>query len=266
MRNKEKETESENFAHYLRNHPQTKSKSENDHYGYSTANVHSEKYKYQAPTEGDSRSPCPFLNTMANHNILPRNGKDIKIKQMQEAVIHIGGVAPSIAKTLGNGAAKIGRINSDGVPIITLSELGVHNDASHPAFEHDASFTRLDVTGLDGEKQDNISLNNDLFDQLLGFQENGALGMKEILKARKLRLQQTKSNKHHHNFTLKDRMAIHLETILLAGVLGGPDYKISVASAESFLRNEKFPMDWQPRTKQLGVLEILKKFAQILFS
>lgn len=34
--------------------------------------------KYQAPGPSDSRGPCPGLNTLANHGLINRNGKNIK--------------------------------------------------------------------------------------------------------------------------------------------------------------------------------------------
>ena len=37
--------------------------------------------EYVPPKEGDSRSPCPMLNAMANHGILPHDGKNITFKE-----------------------------------------------------------------------------------------------------------------------------------------------------------------------------------------
>jgi hypothetical protein len=32
---------------------------------------------WQAPDEGDARSPCPMLNSLANHGVLPHSGRQI---------------------------------------------------------------------------------------------------------------------------------------------------------------------------------------------
>lgn len=37
---------------------------------------------WQAPGEGDVRSPCPGLNSLANHGFLNRNGKDLTIPEL----------------------------------------------------------------------------------------------------------------------------------------------------------------------------------------
>lgn len=38
-----------------------------------------EDYPFQAPGPEDLRSPCPALNSMANHGILPRDGRNIDL-------------------------------------------------------------------------------------------------------------------------------------------------------------------------------------------
>jgi hypothetical protein len=39
-------------------------------------------YPFQVPGPDDLRSPCPALNSMANHGILPRDGRDIDLKTL----------------------------------------------------------------------------------------------------------------------------------------------------------------------------------------
>ena len=41
------------------------------------------QFRYQAPRPGDSRSPCPALNCLANHGYLPRDGKNITPEVLQ---------------------------------------------------------------------------------------------------------------------------------------------------------------------------------------
>ncbi|KAM0693775.1 hypothetical protein Q7P36_007032 [Cladosporium allicinum] len=40
-----------------------------------------------APTAGDSRGPCPGLNTLANHGYIPRDGKDIDLKKLAAGML-----------------------------------------------------------------------------------------------------------------------------------------------------------------------------------
>lgn len=43
-------------------------------------------YDWQAPTSGDVRSPCPCLNTLANHGYLNRNGMNISRQELSDAL------------------------------------------------------------------------------------------------------------------------------------------------------------------------------------
>ncbi|EEB97652.1 hypothetical protein MPER_02989, partial [Moniliophthora perniciosa FA553] len=45
----------------------------------------SDDHSWQAPGPNDLRSPCPGLNTLANHGFLPRNGSNITIPAVLEA-------------------------------------------------------------------------------------------------------------------------------------------------------------------------------------
>ena len=252
------------FAQYLRDHSQARSKTDNDQYGYSGIDIHSSKYAYKQAVEGDSRSPCPFINTLANHGILPRDGKNVPIQQLFEAVVHVGALSPFITNILTTFSKKLGGVDSQGTPIISLHQLGLHSNAEHDAIEHDASLSRLDSVGPNGA-QDSISPNEELIDQLLGFAKSGYLKLENIMDARKLRLVQTKANPGHVKFVTKDFFVMNGETIFLAGVMGR-DYKISVSDATSFLKYEKFPANWQPRPSALGITEFTARLAQVAWN
>jgi hypothetical protein len=51
--------------------------------------------KYVPPKHGDSRSACPMLNAMANHGILPHDGKNITFKELKTKVRETFNFAPS---------------------------------------------------------------------------------------------------------------------------------------------------------------------------
>ena len=249
------------FAQLLKEHPPAKANVDNNQYGYFGIDIHSTEYPYKPAASEDSRSPCPFLNTMANHGILPRNGKDIPIQQLFEAVVHVGALSPFLSNVLTTFSQFLGGVDRNGTPIISLHELGLHSSTEHDAIEHDASLSRLDSRGPNGA-QDSISPNEELIDQLLDFSEGGYLKLEDIMVARRVRLVQTKANPAHVKFTTKDFFVMNGETIFLAGVMGR-DYKISVSDATSFLKYEKFPLYWQPRTEALGITEFSLRLAQV---
>ena len=50
---------------------------------------------YIPPKSGDSRSACPMLNAMANHGILPHDGKKITFRELNTKVRQTFNFAPS---------------------------------------------------------------------------------------------------------------------------------------------------------------------------
>jgi len=51
--------------------------------------------QYVPPKDGDSRSACPMLNAMANHGILPHDGKNISFRELNSKVRQTFNFAPS---------------------------------------------------------------------------------------------------------------------------------------------------------------------------
>ncbi|KAJ7155208.1 Cloroperoxidase [Mycena filopes] len=112
------------------------------------------KNKWIAPSATDERSPCPGLNTLANHGYLPRNGRNITIPQIMDAAVagfNVNWDAIMIA-------AKFGLLTGDDLTSgtqMTLSALDSHN-----IVEHDASISRNDFGDGSG---DNVHFNETTF-------------------------------------------------------------------------------------------------------
>ncbi|KAF7334493.1 hypothetical protein MVEN_02278800 [Mycena venus] len=112
----------------------------------ATGNTHD----YQAPGEGDSRSVCPALNAMANHEYIRRDGKKLSTLELYRGLKACYGLSSPLAGILVAGAwllfGRFGRI--------TLFDIGRHN-----AIEHDASVVHLDCPP--GEKYAPIAIQQD---------------------------------------------------------------------------------------------------------
>ncbi|EEB95553.1 hypothetical protein MPER_05459, partial [Moniliophthora perniciosa FA553] len=67
------------------------------------------QHQFQAPSETDLRSPCPGLNTLANHGFLPRSGSNITVP----AVLKAGLEGFNVHRDLLLLAAKAGLLASD---------------------------------------------------------------------------------------------------------------------------------------------------------
>ncbi len=97
--------------------------------------------EWQAPGEGDVRSPCPFINTLANHGLINRNGKDVNLYEMVTILSVTFDGAPPLFQFLADLAVSLNftTVDEDGIVRMDIDELFAHN-----TMEHDASFFRAD--------------------------------------------------------------------------------------------------------------------------
>src|SRR4051812_14906586 len=60
------------------------------------------KGTYLPAKSTDIRSPCPFINSLANHGHIPRDGRNLTASQLQAATISVGGISLPLAAALSN--------------------------------------------------------------------------------------------------------------------------------------------------------------------
>ncbi|KAF5378918.1 hypothetical protein D9757_008723 [Collybiopsis confluens] len=93
-------------------------------------------HKWEKPGPNDSRGPCPGLNTLANHGFLPRNGKNITVQNILDAVNDGFNFRPIDIMVV---AAKVALLSTDNVNYVTLEESALYGN-----IEHDTSLSRSD--------------------------------------------------------------------------------------------------------------------------
>ncbi|KAG6816634.1 hypothetical protein H0H87_004481 [Tephrocybe sp. NHM501043] len=89
--------------------------------------------------EGDSRCSCPALNAMANHGLIPRDGKNISFVELNHTINSTFNFAPSFCYFVPTYAANMLGKNYK-TDTFDLAELDLHN-----GIEHDASLLRRDL-------------------------------------------------------------------------------------------------------------------------
>lgn len=115
--------------------------------------------EYHPPADGDSRSACPMLNALANHGILPHDGKNITFRELNEKVRQTFNFAPSFCFFAPKFAADF--LNrSYWKDSFDLADLNLH---AKNAIEHDGSLTRHDMALV----QDQGRPDQDLVDAFL---------------------------------------------------------------------------------------------------
>lgn len=223
-------------------------------------------FKTPGPNDKVDRSPCPFMNSLANHDIIPFSGRDIKVTWITRLLKKVGlsdrAAAPFIA-----GMAKVieaGKQVNSAHPddAIHLSDLNIHG-----IIEHDISLTRPDV--LDPSQRDilakpDFKLIGDMFSHVAKFtkqkmSQDGlpALTYSALGSWRKQRHAQesqrvnAQGQKHKPKYGLSRAILLGSgEATLLLDVFG-QNGQVSGKDANTFLAKEHFPDGWKAHSFSL---------------
>ncbi len=167
--------------------------------------------KWQKPRAGDVRSPCPGLNSLANHGLLPRSGKGITLERLAYALSKVT-VARDVAEFTFGAAARLGMVKDGKLGLDALNERN--------KIEHDASLSRSDaaVTG------DGHSFDRDVFESYMeSFGDADTVTLAMASEARFARIEESKKINPEFAFDARRDFQSKGETILAVGVIGGFD-------------------------------------------
>lgn len=194
---------------------------------------------WHPPTPGDARSPCPGLNSLANHGILPRDGRSISVPLVVQKLGEGLNVSAEVATILGRAALRLSKDPSSG--LFDLDDLKRHN-----AIEHDGSLSRRDF-GLGGEEQNFCP---EIFEETLGYFEGATeISLKEAAAARWGRIQSSRCNNPNFTYTPPLRFNSYAESAIYFEVLQNPaTRKASLDWIKILFSEERFPFaeGWRP--------------------
>jgi len=223
-------------------------------------------YKYVDNGHSKSRSPCPFLNSCANHGILPNDGKNIRLEVFAR-LLKKAGVADKLASTLVDQIKKIAVTNNGKDSTRPVDAIDLADLIPHGLIEHDLSISRWDV--VTPAAGDNFA-DGKLMGKLIAFTskfatDNGNDGKTITLSSlgawhnerKRLELEE---RKHTPASDFRTKFLCAGEAFLLLNVLGR-DGQISVKDANTFLFHEKFPEKWTP-PQNPGMIKTLAKVAE----
>jgi hypothetical protein len=216
---------------------------------------------YQAPAPGACRSPCPALNTLANHGFLPRDGKNIDEAILKKALIDTYGLSWLFGSTFAKVATKKFAVSKTFSLCDTLKSDHNNNAPPSSGIEHLASLTRLDRLKW-GTEADNTQIKpdaNQVNIVLNSSKDRQMITLTDFVRARQQLWAKTfATNPAHKNDPLikKEKIVAAVEGCLLLGVLSGDSgkkkYQISSAYAKSFMLDERFPAGWKKNSFFMG--------------
>jgi len=208
--------------------------------GVSAQNVPGE---WKAPGPGDSRSPCPMLNTLANHGVLPRDGKGITKEMLGDAFVNVLGCST----VFGRGFAKVAYNKFVKDPNGKLSLDMLTLPFENGGIEHFASLSRPDVPrpvpkGAKAPPPDVPRIEGEL--KAIGkLNDADKISMNDLAKIR--------VGLEKNNPPAVHKFIAAAEICLLQGIAKGKD-GMTVGRYRSFLEKEQFPADWSKPNYIMG--------------
>ncbi|PTB61878.1 Cloroperoxidase [Trichoderma citrinoviride] len=209
---------------------------------------------YEAPGPDDLRGPCPMLNTLANHNYLPHNGRNITAQLLSDAVTEAINFDGWVASKVGNDFLKA--VHKSAFDLPELNRPGI--------LQHIASLTRDDVTDVDSL---DCAASPERIKLLLEDSSTDCLTVSSLAKTR-LRVENLSAPQE---MTLMDTVFAYLEASLLLGMMNdGPlpsgwsfpsadSYCAPKKKVETWLTEERFPVElgWKRSERKLGIMDFL---------
>jgi len=207
--------------------------------------------EYFSPTDEDSRCSCPALNAMANHGILPRDGKNISFKDLGATIRVTYNFAPSFCFFVPNFAANFLNKNY-GKDTFDLAELDLHNDSG---IEHDGSLTRKDSALVPNQGKPHIPFVEELLASATGKdkEENPLLTLKDLAAYSSKRRVDARASNPEYCLSLFHKLFGSSNSATLLTVFGG-----RVRDVESFLTEERLPEGWESRARSRMGLTLAK--------
>jgi hypothetical protein len=206
--------------------------------------IEKDLHEWRPQQPGEVRSPCPALNTLANHGYLPRDGKQLNHSIITRALEEGYGLSGVLSHILViGGIALLGQAGS-----FALDDLARHN-----RIEHDASLVHDDTKARDEYAP--TAPDSTLVNQFLAQAKDGHfMTIEDVAKARVWRESQCPVLNHLHAEIARGEMAIALG---LFSQLDSDKQGIPVDMLRVWLSEERLPSDWKPTHTQ-GLLETIR--------
>lgn len=245
------------------------------------------KGEYRRGGPNDLRGPCPFVNSLANHGYIARDGRNIHADELYAGVKSAAGISTGLSSlfafpiynevketTPERKQSIFGRIfavlrnpwlllskfalrnpgqtDSTGKPCMHLDQLARHN-----VVEHDVSLTRRDIG-----QGDNLSPQPDLIQALLDSSSDGkVLTAQDLAGYRIRRIEQQQKDNAKLGYGAAQHQVACGEIALILNVFGDGK-KMDCEYARAFFQEERLPLKegWKKRSWwSLGVLEFVIK-------
>jgi len=203
--------------------------------------------KWNPAGDGDVRSPCPMINALANHSILPHNGKGITKAMAVEVLVKAINLDSKIANVFATGALTTN-------PDHSAHSFDLNHLQKHGVIEHDVSLSRNDIA-----LGDNHSFDKSVWEGVMAsYGEATETDFGLVSKARYERMMASKKSheevKKDFQYGIKEFILSYGESALFLGILGDPkEGKIPLEYLRVLFQEERLPFKegWRPMDQPL---------------
>jgi hypothetical protein len=185
-----------------------------------------------------ARSPCPALNTLANHGFLPRDGKHIKKEDYVSVIKAMFSLDDWLAHWFAHQLPSVS----------SLSDLGKHN-----FIEHDFSVVHKDAYFQRDPSEVDAAMAADLIGRGFKGVNGTVLSVQQLGDVSVTRMAACKAKPTGCDLNLFQRDLAFREQASILRVFGGDNGEsCRIEFAQSFLVDERFPDGWRKPTKQVS--------------
>lgn len=188
-------------------------------------------FPFEPPAANASRSPCPVLNSLANHGFLPRDGRNISQDQLNFAFTMALNIDEGVTINLAKPTFNISTTGISGT--VNLEDMKKHN-----VIEHDGSLSRADsITG------DANSFNATIWDTVKAHFTGPTIDIKTMATARENRIAAAEAANPEFSLSPDQVKTSFAESAFILGVLGNDfiNPQTSTIFMNTIFQQERFP-------------------------
>ncbi|KAF8853286.1 Cloroperoxidase [Acephala macrosclerotiorum] len=219
-----------------------------------------EQYEWESPSSTDRRSPCPMVNTLANHGYLPRTGLNISMSDLVTAFNLSVNLAPAATELV--GAKALLTSTTGDASTFNLDDLDEHG-----VIEHDGSLSRADIYF-----GDNHSFNSSIWNSVASHFTSPNISLTTAITARSARLAAAAAVNPAFNMSSTDVEFSAIETALYMSVFSTNSSSVGSVARRDWVQTlfveEKLPSElgWSRPAEQLTTAGLLTLTEEILVS
>ncbi|ETS87756.1 hypothetical protein PFICI_01584 [Pestalotiopsis fici W106-1] len=193
------------------------------------AHLHNRANEWQAPQSGDSRSPCPMLNSLANHGFLPRNGLNVDAPTLRNALQSNSFDPDALSDVITQALSTSTTGNS--------STFNLADTVKHNVIEHDGSLSRDDYA----HAQNDLHFDAEIWSQVVSHFTSDTISIETAAKARLDRIANAQSTNSEYSQPNGDTASL-AETAFYLMLLGDRvDGNPPTAWVKIFFEQERLP-------------------------